>query len=86
MRRTFSVTVVTEIDFVGSPSDEVVQSHFGTYRRKPQGGGRGRQHPRHRQCARPVLRGRGRHRRRDTGAMTCGSARRRPSAGLRVAA
>ncbi len=28
MRRTFSVTVVTEIDFVGSPSDEVVQSHL----------------------------------------------------------
>jgi hypothetical protein len=28
MRRTFSVTVVTEIDFVGSPSDDVVQSHL----------------------------------------------------------
>jgi hypothetical protein len=28
MRRTFSVTVVTEIDFVGSPSDKVVQSHL----------------------------------------------------------
>jgi hypothetical protein len=27
MQRTFSVTVVTEI-FVGSPSDEVVQSHL----------------------------------------------------------
>ena len=28
MRRTFSVTVVTEIDFVGSPSDDVVHSHL----------------------------------------------------------
>ena len=28
MRRTFSVTVVTEIDFVGSPSDDIVQSHL----------------------------------------------------------
>ena len=28
MRRTFSVTVVTEIDFVGSPSDDDVQSHL----------------------------------------------------------
>ena len=28
MRRTFSVTVVTEIEFVGSPSDKVVQSHL----------------------------------------------------------
>ena len=28
MRRTFSVTVVTEIDFVGSPSDDVVKSHL----------------------------------------------------------
>jgi hypothetical protein len=27
MRRTYSVTVVTEIDFVGSPSDDVVQNH-----------------------------------------------------------
>jgi hypothetical protein len=28
MRRTYSVTVVTEIDFVGPPSDDVVQSHL----------------------------------------------------------
>jgi hypothetical protein len=28
MRRTYSVTVVTEIDFVGSPSDEVVHTHL----------------------------------------------------------
>jgi hypothetical protein len=28
MLRTFSVTVVTEIDFVGSPSDDVVHSHL----------------------------------------------------------
>jgi hypothetical protein len=28
MRRTFSVTVVTEVDFVGTPSDEVVHSHL----------------------------------------------------------
>ena len=28
MRRTFTVTVVTEIDFVGSPSDDVVKSHL----------------------------------------------------------
>jgi hypothetical protein len=28
MRRTFKVTVVTEIDFVGSPSDDVVQGHL----------------------------------------------------------
>ena len=28
MRRTFSVTVVTEIDFVGSPSEDVVKSHL----------------------------------------------------------
>jgi hypothetical protein len=28
VQRTYSVTVVTEIDFVGSPSDEVVQSHL----------------------------------------------------------
>jgi hypothetical protein len=28
MRRTFSVTVVTEIDFVDSPNDDVVQSHL----------------------------------------------------------
>jgi hypothetical protein len=28
MRRTFSVTVVTEIDFVGSPNEDVVQSHL----------------------------------------------------------
>jgi hypothetical protein len=28
MRRTYSVTVVTEIDFVGSPSDDVVESHL----------------------------------------------------------
>jgi hypothetical protein len=28
MRRTFSVTVVTEIDFVGSPTDDVVHSHL----------------------------------------------------------
>jgi hypothetical protein len=28
MRRTFSVTVVTEIEFVGSPSDDVVQKHL----------------------------------------------------------
>jgi hypothetical protein len=28
MRRTYSVTVVTEIDFVGSPSEAVVQNHL----------------------------------------------------------
>jgi hypothetical protein len=28
MQRTFSVTVVTQIDFVGTPSDDVVQSHL----------------------------------------------------------
>ncbi len=28
MRRTYSVTVVTEIDFVGSPSDDVVHNHL----------------------------------------------------------
>ena len=28
MRRTFNITVVTEIDFVGTPSDDVVQSHL----------------------------------------------------------
>jgi hypothetical protein len=28
MRRTFKVTVVTETDFVGSPSDDVVHSHL----------------------------------------------------------
>jgi hypothetical protein len=28
MRRTFSVTVVTEIDFVGSPGEDVVHRHL----------------------------------------------------------
>ena len=28
MRRTFNITVITEIDFVGTPSDDVVQSHL----------------------------------------------------------
>jgi hypothetical protein len=28
MRRTFSMTVVTEIDFVGSPGEDIVQSHL----------------------------------------------------------
>ena len=28
MRRTFNVTVVTEIDFVGTPSDDVVHTHL----------------------------------------------------------
>ena len=28
MRRTFSMTVVTEIDFVGTPSDDIVHNHL----------------------------------------------------------